>query len=90
MAQGRLSVYCDNVGYVSKLHSLMEYPLATTASCLDAEWDLLISAHQLFSLFPTQPKLFHIKGHQDRVQTYDALDPIAQTTWPLGNFRNLE
>ena len=78
MSDGCLTVYCDNTGYVTKLTSMMDYPLASVASCLDAEWDLLISAHQLFSLFPTQPKLCHIKGHQDREILYEVLDPIAQ------------
>ena len=77
-SEGVLRVYCDNSGYVSKINSMLEYSLAPYACCMDAEWDLLISAHQLFSLFSKQPQLLHIKGHQDRHTPYEELDPISQ------------
>ena len=54
------------------------YSLAPFACCLDAEWDSLISVHQILSLFHITPRVCHIKGHQNRYTPYDELDPISQ------------
>ena len=34
--------------------------------------------HELLSIFPTIPTVEHIKGHQERIQSYESLDVISQ------------
>ena len=73
-----LHVFCDNSGFVQKIGKFRSFPLGPESCCLDAEWDLLISVHGLLSLFPVPPTVEHVKGHQDRTQSYDSLDIVSQ------------
>ena len=75
---GCLQIFCDNIGYVNKTASMQDHSLAPLACCLDSDWDLLISVNQLLSLFPTQPKVTHIRGHQDRHSDYETLSLPSQ------------
>ena len=66
------------------------HPLGLISCCLDADWDLLISVHQLLSFFPSSPTVEHIEGHQDRNTSYDSLDVVSQMNVDADTLATLE
>ena len=78
LPSGRLQFHCDNYGFIKKMLKFREYELSAESCGLHSEWDLLISVHHYFGLFPELPSVHHVLGHQDRDFEYADLDLPAQ------------
>ena len=87
---GKLQIYCDNSGFIKKMHRFRQFRLSAEACCLDSEWDLLISVHSLCQKFPELPPFYHIKGHQDRHTDFHDLPLPAQLNVESDHLATLE
>ena len=45
---------------------------------MHAEWDVVVSIHRIHQKFQIMPGILHVKGHQDRTNSFDGLDLPAQ------------
>ena len=72
------TVYCDNLGLITKVNKLLQFRLAPTQAALHSEYDVLATIHFLLQAFPQLPTISHVKGHQDDDTDYEDLSLPAQ------------
>jgi exonuclease III len=72
------TMYCDNLGLVSKTNKLLSFRLAPTQAALHSEYDVLVTIHDLLKSLPHLPIINHVKGHQDAKVAYQDLPLPAQ------------
>jgi hypothetical protein len=72
------SIYCDNQGLIKKVNKLFTFRLASTASALHSEYDVLITNKSLLTGFQSLPAISHVHEHQDNDIDYADLPLPAQ------------
>jgi len=73
LPSGMLTLGCDNLGILSQLR----YP-KEIISCSSKHADLLQACHSLLHSLPVQVTFVHVRGHQDSLIPFAALDRLAQ------------
>jgi hypothetical protein len=72
------TMYCNNLGLVTKDNKLLSFCLASMQVALHSEFDALATIHDLLQDFPLPPEIQHVKGHQDNRMAYEDLSLPAQ------------
>jgi hypothetical protein len=72
------SMYCDNLGLVTKTNKLLSFWLAPTQATLHSQYNVLVTIHDILKDLPALPIISHVKGHQDAKLAYEDLPLEAQ------------
>eukprot|EP00957_Ditylum_brightwellii_P008590 651405-Ditylum_brightwellii.AAC.1 len=68
----------DNAGLIKQVNQQLTYSHDHPSNTLDSEWDLIKQIAVTILTMKRQPKISHVKGHQDNDTLYHELDSFIQ------------